>query len=47
MTMAEPTPPQPPEQPPILGTWRNLYALVLGTWVALVVVFWIITQVYQ
>ncbi len=32
--------------PPLLGSWRNLYALVLG-WLALqVVVYWTITQVY-
>ena len=33
--------------PPVLGSWRNLYALVLG-WLALqVVVYWALTVMYS
>jgi hypothetical protein len=35
------------EPPPVLGSWRNIYALVLGTLAVLVFVFWAITRAYQ
>lgn len=34
------------DAPPVLGSWRAIYLVVLGTLVALVVAFAIITQVY-
>lgn len=34
------------DAPPVLGSWRNIYLVVLGTLVALVIVFTIVTQVY-
>jgi hypothetical protein len=34
------------EPPPLLGSWRNLYALVLGNLVFLVLVFWLLTRMY-
>jgi hypothetical protein len=34
------------DRPPVLGTWRNIYAVVLGTLVVLVVVFTLVTWVY-
>lgn len=34
------------EPPPILGSWRNLYVLVLGTFALMVLVLWLVTQVY-
>lgn len=44
--MAENPPPELDDRPPVLGSWRNIYAVVLGTLALLVVVFWIITEVY-
>jgi hypothetical protein len=32
------------EPPPILGSWRALYALVLGALAAQVVVYWLVTR---
>ncbi|MBN9687399.1 MULTISPECIES: hypothetical protein [unclassified Corallococcus] len=51
------TPPEPAEAapahrpelddaPPLLGSWRNIYLLVLGTFVLFVVVFWGLTEAY-
>lgn len=34
------------EPPPLLGSWRNLYGLVLGVLVAIVVGLTILTRVY-
>lgn len=47
----EPPPPAPPrsdldETPPLLGSWRNLYLLVVGTLGVLVVLFWALTEAY-
>lgn len=36
----------PDDPPPLLGTWRNLYALVLGALVVQIVVYWWITRAY-
>ncbi len=33
--------------PPLLGRWRNLYLLVLGTLGALVLAFWLFTKAYS
>jgi hypothetical protein len=33
--------------PPILGTWRRLYALVLIVLVAQVVLYWLLTRIYS
>lgn len=35
------------EPPPILGSWRNLYAVVLGTFAAMVLVLWWLTRAYS
>lgn len=35
------------ETPPLLGSWRNIYAVVIGTLVVLVTVFWLITRAYR
>lgn len=35
------------ENPPILGTWRNVYALVIGTLVVLMFLFYLFTQHYK
>lgn len=40
-------PPELDDRPPVLGSWRNIYGVVLGTLVVLVVVFSIITAVYR
>lgn len=33
-------------RPPLLGSWRNLYAVVLGNLVFLIALFWWITRTY-
>ena len=40
--------PEPPTEqpPPILGTWRNLYAAVLGFLALLIVLFTIFTRAF-
>ena len=40
------TPEQDPP-PPLLGSWRNLYALVLGNLAFLVLLFWWLTWSYS
>ncbi|MFN2443737.1 MAG: hypothetical protein ABR517_13750 [Thermoanaerobaculia bacterium] len=35
------------ERPPVGGTWRRLYTIVLLTLVADVVIFWIFTKVFS
>ena len=40
-------PSAPQDAPPILGTWRRMYALVLAVLVAAVVLFAWLTRVYQ
>jgi hypothetical protein len=35
------------EKPPILGTWKNLYALVIITLIVLIVVFYFITKTFS
>jgi hypothetical protein len=35
------------EKPPILKTWRNLYALVIGVLVILIVVFYLFTKHFE
>ena len=44
------TPPKPrPELddvPPLLGSWRNIYFVVLGTLFALVLLFWLLTRAH-
>jgi hypothetical protein len=35
------------EKPPILGTWKNLYALVIGVLIALIVVFYFLTKTFS
>jgi len=47
----DPTSPPPrPElddAPPILGSWRNIYIVVLGTLAVLVVLFALLTRAYS
>jgi hypothetical protein len=33
--------------PPILGSWRALYALVLGVLAAQILVYWMITRAWS
>ena len=35
------------ETPPLLGSWRNIYAVVLGTLAVLVIIFWLVTRAYR
>lgn len=34
------------DKPPLLGSWRNVYAVVLGVLVFVVALFAIVTEVY-
>lgn len=35
------------DKPPILGSWRNLYLLVIGNLVFLIVLFFLLTKFYE
>jgi hypothetical protein len=35
------------ERPPILKTWKNLYALVIGVLVILIVLFYLFTKYFE
>jgi hypothetical protein len=46
----EPAPASRPElddAPPLLGSWRNIYLLLLGTLALLVALFWALTWIYS
>jgi len=34
------------EPPPLLGSWRALYTLVLGALAAQILVYWLVTRAY-
>jgi hypothetical protein len=38
--------PEMDDKPPILGSWRNIYALVIGTLVVIIIVGALITRAY-
>lgn len=46
--MAEPTHGKEPEEapPPVLGRWRNLYAVVLGALVLWIALFWLFGRAF-
>lgn len=35
------------DKPPLLGSWRNIYAVVIGTLVVVVALFTVLTKVYE
>lgn len=35
------------ERPPLLGSWRNLYLVVLGNLALLILLFWLFTRIYS
>lgn len=35
------------ERPPVLGSWRAIYLVVLGNLALLVALFWALTEVYR
>jgi hypothetical protein len=35
------------DAPPLLGSWRNIYLVVLGTFVLFVALFWALTKAYS
>lgn len=37
----------PEEPPPLLGSWRNLYAVVIANLVVMIALFWLITWAYR
>ncbi len=38
--------PELADAPPVLGSWRNVYAMTIGTLAVLVVLFWALTEAY-
>ncbi len=38
--------PELDDAPPVLGSWRNIYLFVLGTFALLVALFWALTRAY-
>ncbi|MBN8228111.1 hypothetical protein JYK02_11390 [Corallococcus macrosporus] len=38
--------PELDDAPPLLGSWRNIYILVLGVFVLFVALFWALTGAY-
>jgi hypothetical protein len=34
------------DRPPVLGSWRSIYLVVLGNLLLMVVLFWVLTKVY-
>jgi hypothetical protein len=38
--------PELDERPPLLGSWRNIYLVVIGTLVALIALFTLLTGTY-
>jgi hypothetical protein len=45
--MTDPQRPEFEDAPPVLGSWRNVYGVVLGTLAAVVVLFWALSQAYR
>ncbi|QSQ23330.1 hypothetical protein JY651_51075 [Pyxidicoccus parkwayensis] len=39
--------PEMDDAPPLLGSWRNIYLVVLGTFVLFVALFWVLTEAYS
>ncbi|MFP2957982.1 hypothetical protein ACLEPN_09165 [Myxococcus sp. 1LA] len=39
--------PELDDAPPLLGSWRNIYILVMATFVVFVVLGWVLTEVYS
>ena len=35
------------EKPPILGNWRNVYALVIGVLIVLIILFYFFTKHFE
>lgn len=44
--MSQPERPELEDAPPVLGSWRNVYAVVLGTLAVLVALFWALSRAY-
>ncbi|WP_200883810.1 hypothetical protein [Archangium violaceum] len=39
--------PELDDAPPLLGSWRNIYLLVLGTLAFFIALFWALTRAYS
>lgn len=39
--------PELDDAPPLLGSWRNIYFLVLGSLVLFIALFWALTRIYS
>lgn len=42
-----PARPELDETPPLLGSWRNIYVVVLGNLALLVLIFWLLTRAFN
>ncbi len=50
MSLQSPEKPHRPELdevPPLLGSWRNIYLFVFGSFVLFVALFWVLTEAYS
>ncbi|HYO65779.1 MAG TPA: hypothetical protein VEU33_06825 [Archangium sp.] len=39
--------PELDDAPPLLGSWRNIYLVVLGTLALIIALFWALTRAYS
>lgn len=39
--------PELDDAPPLLGSWRNIYLVVLGSLASLIALFWALTRIYS
>lgn len=44
---SEPAAPHPPDSPPILRSWRNLYALVLGVLALDILLLYVFMRIFS
>lgn len=46
-SLEKPHRPELDEAPPLLGSWRNIYLFVFGSFVLFVALFWGLTEAYS
>ncbi len=44
MNLPDPTPEQPEDSPPVLGTWRRMYSVVIAWLVFLIAIFYLFAR---
>lgn len=45
--MSDPQRPELDDAPPVLGTWRNVYLVVVGNLALMVALFWALSRAYR